>query len=69
MGEWLTVCFTDETGLNRAFAARLMKTFKTKVQEEEEMSLGFLVQILRDCNPSPILCVLGTLTRSFKHFL
>lgn len=37
MREQLTVCFTDETGLHRAFAGRLMKTFRKKVQEEEEL--------------------------------
>lgn len=31
MGEQLTVCLTDEIGLNRAFAGRLMKTFGKKV--------------------------------------
>lgn len=43
MGEQLTACCTDETGLHqRAFAATLMKTFGGKAQEEEGVSLHCL---------------------------
>lgn len=42
MGEQLTVCFTDETGLNTAFAGRLIKALGEKAQEEEGLSLHFL---------------------------
>lgn len=47
MGEQLTVCLTDETGLNRAFEGRLMKTFGKKFQEEEGISLHFCADLER----------------------
>lgn len=66
MGEQLTVCFTDETGLNRAFAGRLIKAFLEEGSGRRGNIPAFPMQILRDCNALPIPCVLGTLTRNFR---